>query len=376
MKITKIETWLCDTPVSHPIDLGRFVVRQRSYLAVRVHTSEGLVADCVTQSRGAPLDVIVNEVFAPRMLGKDAQNLAALRQDIERQLTALEMYGANGRAWSALEICLQGLRAQACGWPLWRLLGGAPRSVPIQIVEGYAIQGEPEEGFVDRLVQRVDEGFGLLKVEAGHYTDDADLLRHIEQFRKRVGPEPKLVLDMAWGWSKFKPRLRTLEALQDLGIAWIEDPFASSQVESYRQLRQASPVTIGGGDETSRPENMYALLENNALDLIRIDATTMGGIENARALSVEAARRNIEVAYHVHPEVHEHLVFGLGIAGHLELFATDREFDRLHDLVKGVTYDRVRKGHLEPSEEPGTGLVLDLEKMAPFIKRHLSASAD
>lgn len=375
MKIVKIETWLCDTPVSHPIDLGRFMVLQRSYLAVRIHTSDGLISDCVTQSRGAPLDVIVNEVFAPRLLGRDARDLAALRADIERQLTALEIYGANGRAWSAVEICLQGLRAQACGWPLWRLLGGSPRKVPIQIVEGYAIKGEPDKGFIDRLVERVEQGYSLLKVEAGHYTDDAALLTHLRQFRDRVGPGPKLVLDMAWGWTEYKSRLRTLDALEELGIAWIEDPFASSQVESYRQLRQQTRITVGGGDETSRAENMYALIETNALDLVRLDATTMGGVETVRALSVEAARRNIRVAYHVHPEIHEHLVFGLGIGDHVELFATDRQFDRLHDLVVNTTYDRVRNGQLEPGDVPGNGFSLDPGKMAPFIKRHLSAAA-
>src|SRR6185369_15148865 len=117
----------------------------------------------------------------------------------------------------------------------------------------------------------------------------------------------------AWAWTESKSRLRTLTALEDLGIAWIEDPFASHQIESYRQLRQSTRLAVGGGDETSRAENMFALLEANALDLIRLDATTMGGIENVRALSTEAARRNVCVAYHVHPEVHEHLVFGLGI---------------------------------------------------------------
>ena len=376
MKIEKIETWICDTPISHPIDLGRFMVRQRSYLAVRVHTSEGLVGDCVTQSRGAPLDVVVNDVLAPRLLGKDARDIAALRADLERELTALELYGAIGRAWSAVEICLQGLRAQACNWPLWRLLGGNPNPVRVQIVEGYAIAGEEEGAFLDRLVERVEQGFTLLKIEAGHYADDRILLRQLEQFRDRVGEEPKIVLDMAWGWTEYKSRMRTLCALEELGIAWVEDPFASHQVEAYRRLRQSTNVPIGGGDETSRAENIFALIEAGAVDLIRLDATTMGGIEAVRALGNEAARRGIRVAYHVHPEVHEHLAFGFGLADHVEMFATNREFDRLHDLIVDAAYDRVRNGWLAPSEAPGSTFQIDVEKIVPFVKRHAVLTRD
>lgn len=374
MIIEKVETWVCDMPISHPINLGKFNVLRRSYLVVRIHASNGLVADCVGQSRGSPLDVVVNEVIAPRILGKDAHDIAAIRADLERELTALELYGAIGRAWSAVEICLQDLRAQACGWPLWRLLGGAPRPVPVLIVEGYAIEGEPDEGFIDRLVARVDEGFSLLKVEAGHYADGAALIRHLEQFRTRVGDKPKVVLDMAWGWAEAKSRAQTTRELEQMGIAWIEDPFSSDQVQRYRELRRDTTVPIGGGDETSRKENMHALLEAGSLDVVRLDVTTMGGVDAVRALTAEAARRGVRVSYHVHPELHEHLVFGLGVADHVEMFATDREFDRIHDLVTSASFDRVRDGRLSPSETPGTGLKVDLAKVAPFARRHLVAA--
>jgi L-alanine-DL-glutamate epimerase-like enolase superfamily enzyme len=375
LTIDEIETWACDMPISHPIDLGKFIVRQRSYLAVRIRC-ENLVADCVTQSRGSPLDVVITDVIAPRILGKDALNLAALRVDLARELTAIEFDGAIGRAWSAVEICLQDLRAQAAEWPLWRLLGGCPRTVPVQLVEGYAILGEEEGAMVNRLAERVDQGFRLFKIEAGHYADGAELLQQLEQFRNRVGDGPQVVLDMGWAWAEAKSKMQMLHALEGLGIAWIEDPFSSKRVRNYRELRCKTNLPVGGGDETSRAENMHALLEANALDVIRLDATTMGGIDAVRDLSTEGLRRGVRVAYHVHPEVHEHLVFGLGIADHVEMFPTDRQFDRLHDLIVNASYDRVQKGYLSPSEMPGSGIKIDLKKIAPFVRRHLSSSSN
>ena len=374
MIIDKIETWLCDVPIANPINLGKFMVMRRSYLAIRVHAGR-FSADCVSQSRGAPLDAVVAEVLAPRLLGKDARDLAAHRAMLELELTALEMHGSIGRAWSAVEICLQDLRAQACGWPLWRMLGGNPRPIPVLLVEGYAIGGESDEAFVDRLVARVGEGFSLLKIEAGHYKDGASLIEQLELFRKKAGDKPQIVLDMAWSWKEAKSWARTTRALEDLGIAWIEDPFSSNAVQRYRELRRDTVVPIGGGDETSRTESMHALLEADALDLIRLDATTMGGIEAVRQLTTDAARRGVAVSHHVHPEIHEHLAFGLGVAGHVEMFPTDRQFDRIHDFTLMPAFDRVVGGHLAPSETPGTGLKLDLERVASFGARHLSVSA-
>jgi L-alanine-DL-glutamate epimerase and related enzymes of enolase superfamily len=372
--VDKIEAWACDTPISNPIDLGNFTVRQRSYLGVRVHTSGGLVADCVTQSRGSPLDVVITDVLAPRIVGKDARDVAAISAGLEIELTALELHGAIGRAWSALEICLQDLRAQACGWPLWRMLGGAPRAVPVLVVEGYAIRGEPDDQFIDRLVARADQGFTMIKIETGHYADDAIMLRNLEQFRARAGEKPRLVLDMAWSWSEHKSKLQTLKLLEEMGIDWVEDPFASTQVNSYRALRDSSRLPIGGGDETSQIDSIHALIEADAMDVVRLDATTMGGIEGVRNLGAAARRRGTRVSYHVHPEVHEHLVFGLGLADHVEMFPTDREFDRLHDLTHEAAFDRIVDGHLSPDETPGTGLKIDLEKMAPFVRRHSAFS--
>src|SRR5262245_30060744 len=132
--ISEIETWLCRVELPDPIDLGPIVVRERDYLAMRVRTTDGMTADCVTQVRGSPIDVVASDLLAPKVLGRDAAELVSITTDIRRALTAVEFDGAVGRAWSALEICLQDLRAQSAGWPLWKLLGGYGRDVPVEIV--------------------------------------------------------------------------------------------------------------------------------------------------------------------------------------------------------------------------------------------------
>ena len=356
-KITRIETWACDTPLAQAIELGRFVVQKRSYLVVRAQTDNGLVASCVTQSRGSPLDMVVAEVIAPRIIGKCALDVAARRLELSDELTALELTGAIGRAWSAVEICLQNLRAKSFHAPLWQMLGGAPRPVPVELVEGYALANEDDEKFVARLVARVNEGFRMLKIESGHYVNHRELLRRLEMFRSAVGDAAQLVLDFGWSWRESKSNALLLRELTNFNVAWVEDPFPSHNLVGYQEMRRNHrAVPVGCGDETSDTGRLYALVEAKALDVLRLDATTMGGIEPVRALTTAGWRNEIRVSYHEHPEVHEHLVFGLGIADHIEMFPTDRPFDRVHDLIARSAYSRVRNGNLEPPDEPGAGM--------------------
>lgn len=370
LTISQIETWHCVLPLLQPINLGNFTVQQRTHLVVRVLTKEGLIADCVTQSRGAPLDVVAAEVIAPRLIGKDALDVHARWSELRRELTALEMDGSVGRAWSALEICLHDLRAQAAGWPMWRLLGGIPRTVDVEIVEGYALLDESDEQFAERLAARAAEGYKYLKVEAGHYADPEELIRRLRAFRKLAGERPLLVLDFAWSWRSAKEKVGFVERLREFGVAWIEDPFARLQSEDFVFLRQHCGLPIGAGDEASRVADIMNLIGAKAIDVVRLDATTLGGYEAVRQLSATAIFNNLRVSFHDRPEVHEHCVFGLDCSDHVEIFPTDRPFDRVHDLLQTNVYARVRNGRLSPPDAPGTGLKLRDDSVAKYARRH------
>lgn len=369
--IASIECWACDLPLPEPINLGRFLVRQRSHLVVRMRSSEGLVADCVTQSRGSPLDVVLAEVIAPRLIGRDIFHLRSIRSDLERELTAIETHGAVGRAWSAAEICIHDLQAQAAGLPLWKLLGGGrPDPVPVEVVEGYSLLDESDEGFADRLIARAAEGYCKIKVEAGHYQDPAELVRRLALFRAAAGDTCRLVLDFAWSWKQSKDQRAMLAAVAEMGIDWIEDPFPSDWISSYRSLREETRMPVGCGDETSRAENLFAIIDAEATDLIRVDATAIGGIQPLHDLSAAAARRRMRLSYHEHAEIHEHCVFGFGFADHVEIFPTDRPFDQVHRILEHSTFDRVDRGWLSPPDEPGTGMRLKDAAVAQLARRH------
>lgn len=370
MKIDSVEAWACTLPLPQPIDFGTFQVKERHHVVARLRTRGGLVADCVAQSRGSPIDVALADLIAPRVLGRDAGCVAAIGADVGRALSALEMDGVLGRAWSIVEICLQDLRAQAAGLPLWRMLGGHRMRAPVQLVEGYALVGESDEDFARRLAMRVEEGYEILKIEAAHYADREEILRRLRAFRTMAGEGPGLVLDFAWTWRDAKSHRDFVCALSDLGVLWIEDPFPRTRIEVYRELRALSRVPVGCGDEATRPADLTALMRVGAIDQLRADATTIGGIEALRLLTAEATSLGLGVSFHEHPETHEHCVFGFPGVDSVEVFPTDRPFDRVHDLIEESVFDRVENGWLNAREIPGTGVRLRDDAVKAHAHRH------
>ena len=374
--IDRIETWACRLPLSQPLDFGRFEIRERHHTAMRMRTRDGRKADCVTQGRGSPLDVVAAELIAPRLIGKSAVDIHARRQELRDSLAAVEFDGAVGRAWSLAEICMQDLRAQAAELPLWQLLGGARRSAPVQLIEGYALVGENDVRFAQRLASRVDEGYRLIKIEAAHYDDIDALIRRLRAFRRLAGEEPRLVLDFAWSWTEPQRYVDALKRFEELGIEWLEDPFSRCQIEDYVALRKLSRVPIGCGDEASRAADIGALIAANALDVVRLDATTIGGVTSILEITTECRKRGVRLSFHEHPEVHEHCVFGFLSADHVEVFPADRPFDRVHDLLESTPFQRIRDGVLSAPDEPGTGIRLRDGALGDWAWRHSLVGAD
>jgi L-alanine-DL-glutamate epimerase-like enolase superfamily enzyme len=303
------------------------------------------------------VDRAVTELIGPQLLGRSALDVAARRREVADAVAALEMDGVVGRAWSLVEICLQDLRAQSAGWPLWRLLGGDPRPRPVELVEGYALLDEADEAFAERLAARAAEGFRLLKIEAAHYDDPHQLCRRLERFRELCGDGPELVLDFAWRWESAKAKAPLLARLADLGVAWIEDPFPRTRIADYARLKALTTIAVGCGDEATRSADLAALIAADAVDVIRLDATTAGGVAETCRIARDALDRGLRASFHDHPEIHQHCAFA-GASDHVEVFPTDRPFDRVHDLIEAPPFDRIRQGELAPPTEPGSGVRL------------------
>lgn len=368
--IESIETWACSLPLTTPLNFGSFRVVSREYVAVRMTTTGGLVADCLVLSRRSPIDVVASDVLARLLIGKNAIDIAARSADMANGTRATDRFGVIGRACSMLEICMWDIAAQADNLPLWQKLGGEPRALDVLLVEGYALPGENDDSFAERLASRVSEGFRRLKIEGASYGDPKPLSRRLAQFRKIAGDGIGIVVDLAWSWPNARTGIAAATQWKQFGLSWIEDPLPRNMVEEIVELRRFGGLPIGVGDETTDPAELMTLMDAGALDVCRIDALAIGGIGSALATAKQAIDRGLEVSMHEHPELHEHLAFALPSCTHVEVFPQDRPFVRSHDLLKHTTMDRVSDGLLRPPTEPGTGISLCDEAVRRYCYRH------
>jgi L-alanine-DL-glutamate epimerase-like enolase superfamily enzyme len=371
--IERIDAWACTVPLPTPLRFGSFEVRARDYAALRVTTRGGLTAECLGQTRKAPVDVAILDVLAPALLGRDAFDIDARVTDLDRALRALERDGVFSRGVSLLEMCLTDLKAQSLGLPLWGLFGETAEPLDVLLVEGYEMEGEDDAIFAERLAARAAAGYRLMKLEAAHYETPALLARRVEAVRRAAGDKLRLVLDFAWAWPDVAFGLARAAALGGLGIDWLEDCFNRDRVADYVALKAGTAIPIGAGDETARPAQMLRLIEADALDVARVDATTLGGYGPAKEVARAAASRGMRVSFHERPEVHQHLAFGLGLADHIEVFPTDRPFDCAHMLIREPAFGRIRDGRLAPPETLGSGLRLDDAALTRWARRQGAA---
>jgi L-alanine-DL-glutamate epimerase-like enolase superfamily enzyme len=367
--IDRIDVWACNVPLPEPLDFGAFSVTSRRYVALRVRTAGGLAADVVGHSRGSPIDVAILDLLGPEFIGTDPGDILRRVEDFHRLTIALERDGVLGRAWSLLELAMQGLRAAAQGVPVWQLFGGSARELPVQLVEGYALSNESDESFAHRLIMRVSEGYRALKVEGAHYQNWRTLARRLELTR-REAPDCRLVVDFAWSWRAAREHVDALAALGELGVDWIEDAFPLHAVDQYLLAGKLTRAPIGCGDEATRVADLMALVEAGALQVVRLDATALGGFSAVLPLTQTLAQRQRRVSLHDFPEIHQHAALAGTVVDHIEMFPRDRPFDVRHRLTLRSAHERVAHGRLLPEHESGLGIVLDLDQVARHAIRH------
>lgn len=372
--IARVEAWACVYALPRPFTLGGLRIARREYAVARVTADDGTQGVAYALSRNAPLDLVLTDLIAPRVLGGDALDPAAALERCERGLVAVGIEGIVRRALSLLDVCLWDLRGQAAGEPVWRLLGGGgPPEAPILLVEGYPVEGESTAAFGERLAARAAEGYRILKL--ANLPDPAEIAARLTATREAAGPEVELVVDVAWAWRDVEHAVEAARLWEPYRLAWIEDPFPPQRVDAIAALRESVETPIAAGDDvTSRPL-FGELMHRRAVDTIRMDAMTIGGFSGFVEVHAQAQAGGFPISPHVHSEVHQHCAFGLTGVGPVEMFPRGTEFDCVHEFVLPASLTFAAPGIVRAPDGPGLGLELDWDSIEAHAVRHSAVEA-
>lgn len=369
-EITRIEAFTCRVPLDTPIHFRFHTITDRDYTVVRVETADGHVGAAIGLSRGAPVDEAVLDMVGPVALGHDALEIGSFHDRLSRHTASSDQFGILALARSLVDLALWDIRGQILRAPVWRLLGGASEPAPVLLVEGYELPGENDQEFAKRLAARVEQGYRRLKVEAAGYDDPRVLRRRLELTRELVGEDVELVVDVNGAWKSVREATTTIRAFAIDGLTWVEDPFPRHRIHDIGLLRHEVDVTLGAGDDVTNPMELFKLLHDHAVDVLRIDVTTLGGIVPTSDVIGAARQYEVPVSTHAHPLFHQHLTFAWPTVRDVELFPDDRPFEPSHKLVTESPFSRVIDGHLPPPQRPGLGFDLNMTAVESFTVRH------
>ena len=177
-RIAAIETALVSLPLDRPVITPIHRIPAVDCVLVTLRTDSGLQGIaylwCFGAMRARALAALVEDMFAV-VHGRDALAGETAWRAMWNEANFLGRTGAVMFALSAIDTALWDIRGKAADLPLWRLLGGERRKVPVYA--GGLFLSDPIDAIVAEAKRYVAAGFGAMKMRTGAKTASEDIAR-------------------------------------------------------------------------------------------------------------------------------------------------------------------------------------------------------
>jgi D-arabinonate dehydratase len=353
--IAAVTCYDCSVELPHPLVVGPALVTHRTYAVVRIRTRAGAEGNAYAFGRGLPVAAIVERALAPLLIGADAAQPELIRARLAGAYWPYAERGLFPVAASAVDLALWDLLGKRAGLPLADLLGRRRTAVPICPVGGYKRQGTTGIGALqEEMAGFLRLGCKAVKVTIGADEPELDVTR-LAAVREVIGPEMLLVADAFRSFTSLDDALRRLRRLERFDLGYLEDPFSESLAPLVADLRRRTGLLIGLGENLSGARAFRELLASGAVDVVRCDATVVGGVREFMSVAALSAAHGLELSAHVHANIHVH--FGAAVALHpagLEYMPPDSGLDGLEQLLDEPL--TITDGCALVPDRPGLGL--------------------
>jgi L-alanine-DL-glutamate epimerase-like enolase superfamily enzyme len=359
LKITKIQIAECGIALPYVLRLGPVEIRTRDYVLLRMETESGIFGEAVGYPRGTPLFEVLSNM-GRRMLGKDAR----MRRQAMFALESSNVPARGGltRGLSMLDVAFWDIAAKLSNQPLFQLLGGLRDAAEVTVVAGYYVDQRGVDDVVKE-VRALDEA-GCRRVKIMLKGDDRAFdLKYASAVAQAM--PGRVAADAHWTWSTFTEAKRACLDLDDLGLNFLEDPFSAADIRWTHQLRRELKTPIAAGEDVFGPGVVGDLV--SGIDVLRVDATTVGGITGAVEAIGIAAAAGRTVFPHVFAPLHVHLACAFPNVEAVEWITKESGADPLDKFLRRLPV--MREGKMAPSMEPGAGISIDWDAVERVARR-------
>ena len=156
--------------------------------------------------------------------------------------------------------------------------------------------GYPDEKIARLSREAVADGFTQIKLKVGG--DLADDVRRLGIARDAVGPDIRIAVDANQRWDVGQA-VTWMKALAPLNPWWIEEPTSPDDILGHAAIRaKVAPIKVATGEHVQNRVVVKQLLQAGAVDILQIDATRVGGVNENLAILLLAAHFGVPVCPH------------------------------------------------------------------------------
>jgi len=317
-----------------------------AYLVVTTDAGDGLEGHgfTFTTGRGNEIQTAAVAALAPWLMGRDVDDTLANLGPFGRELTTDPQLrwlgpekGVIHMACGALINALWDLRAKREGVALWDLLSRLTPEEIVDLVDFTYLtdaltrddalrilraaepgrddrrkllleQGYPAYttspgwlGYDDAKLARlageaVADGFDLIKLKVGASLDED--IRRLGIARATVGPDIGIAIDANQRW-EVEEASAWMAPLAKFDPLWIEEPTSPDDVLGHAAIRaKVAPIKVATGEHAHNRVMFKQFLQADAVDVVQIDASRVGGVNENVAIVLLAAKFGVPVCPH------------------------------------------------------------------------------
>ena len=372
MKIAAIElTELQNIPVTPP--LFKQPLRTGVRL-VKVKTDDGLTGlsqlGGFMHSAGA---AFIRQELAPFLIGKDPLENERLMHQMLWKFNTRAHSGVWNFAVSAIDVALWDIKGKFYNTPVWRLLGGAQKSVPAYITFGLRAYDRDELAAAAK--HWAANGQRRLKIQVGrsnirgeidpagagaeHREDNpAEDEARVKAVREAVGDDAELMVD-ANCLMKLDAAVRWCKRFEPYNLMWFEEPIVHNDPHLLAKLRKQTSIPIAAG-QWENFSKLADLVKQDSVDFVNIHVLSVGGFTMGMKAAGLAQAFNLPIGNGDHFDFHLQAAVPNGWRAEIHVN---------NWLTANTVYKELPKlsdGWVTLTEKPGLGVELNEDTVKEF----------
>jgi len=362
--ITAVRAWVMRAPVDPPWQIATVLYTHMHATFVEVELSDGSVGwgECLVREAPGATKAVVDEVFAPFLVGQDAGRVQGLWDEMWWLFrTRGHTRGIVVEALAGVDIAIWDALGRSSGQSISRMLRGTGRAELAAYASSVMVVDEAE---TTRQVERLlADGYRAIKVKVGQ--DVALDARRIHLTRELVGEDVEIMVDVNCNFS-------TTQAIDFIGrirqarVSWVEEPVLPDDLPGYRRIAAACPeVPLAAGEAEFTTAGFREFCEGKVLQVFQPDVARAGGITGWLRIAALADAYGIPVAPHVGASAGICAAASVQVSAAVPNFRIYEHMYLEHPLQDCFVEGPIRPldGTVQVPQGPGLGLTVDTAKL-------------